>query len=555
MTESLDQVIEEYLQTVLRADPVAATQVGVHTWDSEIGEFGPDVADDYLRDLHGFVARLEGVDSSSLPFSSQLDAKVAIADSKVKARQLVETRFWERAPYWHLERLGTGASLLMERPFAPVHERAESLLSRLEAVPAYLAALRRLLGSPDLPRPYVDMTIKVADGLQTFFGTSVPMFAGQLEGRITTPLSAAAQGAATAVAEFSESLHVLLDAAKGSFRAGAAYFDFLLDTYHGVPLNHSELFEWGRDRVEQDRARLEDYARSLDPDLHWTEQVSRVKQDHPRPEGFADAYEREMERARDHCVEKDLISIPDGEVCHVRWLPEYLRVGLPIAVMSPSPGFELGLVSDWLITPLDPNAPSDRRSQHMRDNCYAFCKSIAGHETYPGHHLQRVHHKLATEASPIRRYFVSPLFAEGWGLYTEDLLDETGLFDDPAVRLFKLRNALWRSVRVVIDTGLHTRNMSFAEATRLLEEEVALDRHMAEGEITRYIRHGNPTYPSSYLMGRTAIHDLRARCGTGVTLRSFHDRLLSYGSVPLSFLDEELTGDSHARGREHGHVA
>lgn len=555
MTESLDQVIEEYLQTVLRADPVAATQLGVHTWDSELGEFGPGVADDYLRDLHGFVARLEGTDSSSLPFSSQLDAKVATVDAKVKARQFVETRFWERAPYWHLERLGTGASLLMERPFAPVHERAESLLSRLEAVPAYLAALRCLIVPSDLPEPYVDMTIRVADGLQTFFGTSVPVFASQLEGRTASRLSASARRAADAVAEFSGSLHEIRGTAGGSFRAGAAYFDFLLRTYHGVPLDHSELFEWGREQVEEDRARLEDYAQALDPGVHWTEQVSRIKERHPRPEGFVDAYASEMERARDHCVEKDLISIPDDEVCHVRWLPEYLRVGLPIAVMSPSPSFEPGLVSDWLITPLDPDAPSHRQSQHMRDNCYAFCESIAGHETYPGHHLQRVHHKLATKASPIRRYFVSPLFAEGWGLYTEDLLDETGLFDDPAVKLFKLRNALWRSVRVVIDTGLHTRSMSLAEATRLLEEEVALDRHMAEGEITRYIRHGNPTYPSSYLMGRTAIHDLRARCGTGVTLRGFHDRLLSYGSVPLSFIAEELTGDGRAGDLEHGRGA
>ena len=547
MTETLDRVIADYLETVLRADPVAATQLGVHTWDSELGAFEPEVADDYLRDLHGFVDRLESIDVSASPFSSRLDAKVALVDARVKARQLVETRFWERAPYWHLERLGTAASQLMERPFAAVEERAESLLARLDAVPGYLASVRRLIVPSDLPEPHVDMAIRVAGGLQTFFGTSVPVFASRLEGRIASQLSAAARRAAAAVAEFSGSLDEIRGTAGGSFQAGAAYFDFLLRTYHGVPLDHSELFEWGRERVEGDRARLEEYARALDPDTHWTEQVSRVKERHPRPEGFADAYASEMDRARDHCVEKDLISIPDDEVCHVRWLPEYLRVGLPIAVMSPSPTFEPGLVSEWLITPIDPDAPSHRRSQHMRDNCYAFCESIAGHETYPGHHLQRVHHKLATKESPIRRYFVSPLFAEGWGLYTEDLLDETGLFDNPAVKLFKLRNALWRSVRVVIDTGLHTRNMSFAEATRLLEEEVALDRHMAEGEITRYIRYNNPTYPSSYLMGRTAIHDLRARCGTEISLRDFHDRLLSYGSVPLSFLAEELTGDRDER--------
>ena len=539
--ESLSRVISDYLEAVLRADPVAATQLGIHTWDSELGRFGPHVANDHLRDLRGFIARFEKVDSSSLPFSSQLDAAVAIIDAKVKVRQYAETRFWERAPYWHLERLGTGASILMERQYTAVNERAESLVSRLEAIPAYLTALQRFVVPSDLPGAYVDMAMKVAEGLQTFFGKSVPTFAGQLEGSIRGVLSASAQRAAASVADFSKSLHALRGEANGSFRASAEYYDFLLRTYHGVTLDHAELFEWGRDQVLKDRARLEDYAKALDPDVHWTEQISQIKQHHPRPDEFVDAYAREMDRAREHCMEKDLISIPDAGVCRVRWLPEYLRVGLPIAVMSPSPSFELGLDSDWLITPIDSDSPSDRQSQHKRDNCYAFCKSIAGHETYPGHHLQRIHHKLATSDSPIRRYFLSPLFVEGWGLYTEDLLDETGLFDDPGVKLFKLRNALWRSVRVVIDTGLHTRNMSLSEATRLLEKEVSLDRHMAEGEVTRYIRHDKPTYPSSYLMGRTAIHDLRSRRDTGSSLRSFHDRLLSYGSVPFSLLAEELT--------------
>ena len=431
--------------------------------------FGPDIADDYLRDLRGFLARLQVIDSSTLPFPSQLDAKVAIVDIQVKIRQLAETRFWERAPYWHLGRIGSGASVLMERQFVAVDKRAGSLLSRLEAIPEYLAVLHRLIVPSELPSLYVDMAMRVADGLESFFGRSVPTFANRLDGSITDLIDGSARRAATAVSEFSESLRAQRGKATGSFRVSTEYYDFLLHTYHGVDLNHAELFEWGRDQVLEDRARLEKYAAALNPDVHWTEQVSQIKEHHPNPEGFVDAYAQEMERARTHCIEKNLISIPTTGVCHVRWLPDYMRVGLPIAVMSPSPPFESRFDSDWLITPSDPDAPPSRQSQHRRDNCYAFCKSIAGHETYPGHHLQRTHHKLATRASPIRRYFMAPLFVEGWGLYTEDLLDETGLFDDPAVKLFKLRNALWRSIRVVIDTGLHTRNMPLSEATRLLE--------------------------------------------------------------------------------------
>jgi uncharacterized protein (DUF885 family) len=212
--------------------------------------------------------------------------------------------------------------------------------------------------------------------------------------------------------------------------------------------------------------------------------------------------------------------------------------------MNTTPPVEPGLERKWLITPLDPDAPAERQKQHMRDNCYAFARSIALHEIYPGHHLQKVHHKLATQDSPMRRYFSSPVFTEGWGLYTEDLFEETGFIHEPPVMLFKLRNALWRSVRVVIDSGLHTRDMAFEDAVALLRDEVSLDTHMAEGEVRRYTTHYNPTYPSSYLVGKTLIQDLREqwrqRQGSSYGLKGFHDRLLSYGSPPVKLVAERM---------------
>jgi uncharacterized protein (DUF885 family) len=239
--------------------------------------------------------------------------------------------------------------------------------------------------------------------------------------------------------------------------------------------------------------------------------------------------------------------LPPGEECRMAWVPEFLRSSLPIAVMHTTPPFEEGLVSEWWITPSDPTAPADRRLQQQRDNCYVFAESIAGHEIYPGHHLQKVHHKLATADSRIRRYFSSPLFVEGWGLYVEDLFEETGFFDNPDVLLFKHRNSTWRSVRVVIDVGLHTGTMSFDEAVDLLSVEAGMDRHMAEGEINRYCRHDNATYQSSYLLGKRAIQslrdELRRREGSSFQLGDFHDRLMSFGSVPVSLIAERLLDD------------
>jgi uncharacterized protein (DUF885 family) len=208
--------------------------------------------------------------------------------------------------------------------------------------------------------------------------------------------------------------------------------------------------------------------------------------------------------------------------------------------MSPSPPYGPGLRSGFLITPGDPNADAERRRQHMRDNCYVFATSIAGHETYPGHHVQYAHHKLGTSRDSIRRYFRTPQFVEGWGLYVEDVLEETGFLADDRLRLVKQRNTLWRALRVVVDVGLHTGTMGVAEATELMRREAGMDPHMAAGEVRRYTRHDNPTYPSSYMLGRELIHRIRAerraRERSAFTLRGFHDWLLSFGSPPLVLL-------------------
>ncbi len=536
-------IIDGYLREAFALDPVAASDLGIHDHDHELGVFDPDRMAEHRERLVATITALDGIDTTQLTRLEALDHAVALSEARVDLRRHDDQRVWERAPYWYAERLGDALSTLMTRTSTPLQARGEAMRSRLQATPDYLATAAATLG-PDTPEVYVGMGRTAARGMQEFLSDAVGGFAAQLPRGLATEIEEAATVAAAALERFEDALEELGRRASGEYRAGAAHVDFLLRTFHRVDMDHEELHAWGREAVARDRAALQELATELDPTRTWMEQIARVKDHHPQPEEFVTAYGDEMALAREHCVEQGLITIPEGEVCHMRWLPAYLRASLPIAVMATTPPFEPGLESEWLITPLDPDAPAERQQQHMRDNCYAFCRSIAGHEIYPGHHLQKVHHKLATADAPIRRYASSPLFVEGWGLYTEDLLTETGLLTEPDVRLFKLRNALWRSARVVVDTGLHTRGMSAQEAADVLEGEVCLDRHMAEGEIMRYVRHDNPTYPSSYLLGRTALHALRRRAVPGVPagpqLRSFHDRLLSYGSIPVALVEEQF---------------
>ena len=542
MTE-LQTLVNEYLTFVFQTDPIRATQLGSHDYDHELGTLSQDAIAGEAERRRDFLRRFEAMPADGLSDDERMDRRVAIIDLETSLRRHEDLRIWERAPYWYLERLGGALSPLMSRGFAPPEARGERLLARLNQIPGYLQAAQANL-TDAAPPLYVDMGLTSARGLQQFLGDAVPGFAATLPDALRGDIEAAATQGQAALAEFTTFLRALRGRARGDYACGPAHFDFLLQRFHLLDMDHQSLYQFGLDRMAGDKARLEAYAREQDPSRTWMEQIDRVKEDHPQPAEFKDSYEREMWLAREHCVEKDLITIPEGEVCHMVWIPAYLRASLPIAVMGTTPPFEAGLESEWLITPLDPDASPERQRQHMRDNCYAFARSIALHEIYPGHHLQKVHHKLATQASPMRRYFSSPVFVEGWGLYTEDLFEETGFIHEPPVMLFKLRNALWRSVRVVIDTGLHTRHMSFEEAVALLRDHVALDTHMAEGEVRRYTTHNNPTYPSSYLVGKTLIQQLREEWrqqqGSAYSLKAFHDTLLSYGSPPVKLIAERM---------------
>ena len=542
----LAQLLESYLTFVLSEDPIEATRLGVHDYDERLGNDSIDALSSAAAKRTDFITQLEAIDPATLSADETMDRTVALIDLKTALRRYEDLRIWARAPYWYVERLGSAYSgLLNATEDLPPAEQGHRLRARLAATPGYLATAQQNL-STDAPPLYLEMGITAVDGLQRFLDQAVMGFAETLDGSLKDEVRNEVVRVQDRLTTFKAFLADLHPKARGHFACGPAHFDFLLREFHLLDFDHQSLYEFGQEQMAKDRAALDAYASELDPNRSWIEQLEAIKANHPRGDAFLDTYHAEMVRARRHCVDNSLITLPAGENAQVVWLPEYLRAGAPLGLMHTVPPFSSSLSSQLLLTPLDPNASAERQEQHMRDNCYAFARSITLHEIYPGHHTQKVHHKLATVNSPVRRYFSSPVFVEGWGLYTEDLMEETGFMDDPAVKLFKLRNALWRSARVVVDSGLHTRNMSFADAVDLLHREVLLDPHMAEGEVRRYTTHNNPTYPSAYLLGKTAIHDLRTRWqaqqSDAFSLQHFHDTLLSYGSPPVKLVAERMLG-------------
>ncbi len=165
-------------------------------------------------------------------------------------------------------------------------------------------------------------------------------------------------------------------------------------------------------------------------------------------------------------------------------------------------------------------------------------QALAYHEALPGHHLQISLSQERPGRPAFRRYFYLPAFDEGWALYAEGLPDEIGLYTDPYAKFGRLTYNAHRSVRLVVDTGIHAQGWSRDRAIAYFEENAPLPRPEIENEVDRYIAW--PGQALAYKVGELTVrslrHEVNTRDGDKFDLRAFHDRLLARGSLPLRTL-------------------
>jgi uncharacterized protein (DUF885 family) len=167
-------------------------------------------------------------------------------------------------------------------------------------------------------------------------------------------------------------------------------------------------------------------------------------------------------------------------------------------------------------------------------------EALAFHESVPGHHLQFALGQTLQGLPRFRRFSHVTAFGEGWGLYTERLADEMGLYSGDLARLGMVSFEAWRSCRLVVDTGMHAFGWSRERAVAFMRDHTALSEVNISNEVDRYIAW--PAQALAYMIGRRHIGMLRDRArselGAAFDLRHFHDRILSSGSIPL----ETMTG-------------
>ncbi|MDO9367871.1 MAG: DUF885 domain-containing protein [Sphingopyxis sp.] len=178
----------------------------------------------------------------------------------------------------------------------------------------------------------------------------------------------------------------------------------------------------------------------------------------------------------------------------------------------------------------------------LRDMPKTELEALAYHEGVPGHHLQRAVQTELTGLPPFRRFGGFTAYTEGWGLYSEELAKDMGFYTDPYSDFGRLGMELWRATRLVVDTGIHDKRWSRAQAIKYLKDNTPNPDGDIEKAIERYIVY--PGQATAYLIGKLKIMELRGRAqaamGAKFDYRAFHDAVLESGPVPLDILERRV---------------
>lgn len=526
----LRELERSYFDVRWHLDPVEATQAGVRTYDDRYGRFSAAALAPHLAALKSVASALE--EGSVDGLEEEIDRTALLNDARVTLRRFEREAPQATNPEFWLSHLLGGLHALLVRNDRPPAERARALIGRLEEIPALLDDAREALERP--VRLFVETAVHVNEAGRELLKETSATVSRWLPDE-TERAERAAAAAAAALAAFGKDLDRWRGASTEAFAVGEEHFNFRLHYEHALRDTAPELWRYGHHLAEEIEADLTRRAARLDGSRPWPDVMERLRGDHPSADALVAEYAREMARAREFVASRGLAAIPDAPLDVVP-TPAFMRPLVPFAAYDGPGAYSSDRTGLFYVTVPDPRLPAAQRERILRDHCRYELAATALHEGYPGHHLQLVHAK--NHPSHTRKNLWTPLTVEGWALYCEDMMGEEGFYASEEERFFQRVHLLWRAIRVLLDVGLHTRGMTFAQGVDYCVDRLRVDRSTAEAEVRRYCAF--PAYQLCYAVGRRELlrlrDDFRTRAGPAFALRAFHDAILPYGGLPVTLI-------------------
>ncbi len=490
-----------------------------------------------LQRTQQLLARLREIDRNRLAFDDQIDWR--FAESILLGRELEQEqmRKWRKDPRTYLA--FRSLSNLIGRP-GSAEEKGDRLLTQLNLVPTQLENGKRNLAIY-VPR-FESLSVFMAEGARNLFAREVPAFAKTVPSR-ETELVAASRAAGQALDEFIAFLkNEWPKRERGDFAIGVETYNAMLKRQYLLTYDADSLFKFGWDEFNRTVKELETVAATIDPKKPWRQLADEIKREYPAPERMIEEHQNWVNKARDHILAHQLLPIPWKERVTVVPRAEYLRKTSYYGNFSRAqgPNAEGVLDGQWQINPFEPQWDPKTKNEYLVEHDWGVIIVTAPHETYGGHHVQGLYQMH--NPRKLRRENGISIFSEGWGLYNEQLMQETAFFPNERIHLRQLQLRLWRNARVIWDVGIHTGKMTYEGAVSLLSDKVGFQRWAAELEVDASAEAAG--YRIGYYMGMSEILKMRdehkRKMGGRFTLSDFHERLLKVGNMPPALMREAL---------------
>lgn len=550
-TQSLNQIFHDYWQDTLKHSPEMASAIGDRRYDDQLSDYSPRAYNEALARGERFIERLGAIDTTGMSDQEKLSKKLLVYDL-VDQQEASVCKPWQ-TPVTQFSGIQVDLPALVEMLSFTTPDDYDHYVSRLDKVPAAMTQISEnmMLGEQagrSEPQSIMEKVLAQVNSmvsakpedtpfarpLQHFPAGISPRQQAEIRTQVLDAIRTQVQPAYARFAKFLVALYIpkaRTDPGLWADREGDACYAYQVRHYTTTDLTPDQVFQMG----QQDVARIEPQLLAVVHELGYQDLRS--------------FHEALVHNPREHAQSgEQLMGL-------YRRYAEQMEGKLPLLV-GKIPKTPLKIVrmtafgsADQVPADYQPGTPDGSRPGWIRVNTtdatrrlLTQVEPIAYHEGVPGHHLQISLAQELTGLPQFRRFEGYTAFVEGWAFYSEQLGKEVGFYQDPYSYYGLLENQMWRAVRLVVDTGVHSRHWTREQMVQYFRDHTAMDDITIQEEVDRYIAW--PGQALAYDVGRLKILQLRAEAqkalGKNFDLRAFHDELLDSGALPMDILQPRV---------------
>ncbi len=552
----LGEFFREHLEASFRLRPVNATALGEHRHDALLDDLTPAARARWAALTRATLAALpQRVNRAALTRADQMDYDILEHDLQKRIWLAENFDPFVTDPRAYSRYISGAVYDLLAQSSLPREENVSNAIARIHQVPTVLAAARTNLQNP--PKVCVETAIQQNHGAISFYESDLFEIAGDTNQ--LAALKAAAAGILPALKDYQNFLEQdLRSRANGDWRIGKEKFARKLELELDAGLTADQVYADAQAELPRVRNDMYVIARQLwsgcyphvalpaDDAAGRQNTIERVlqhiAQDHSTSAKLVDDVRDAVERVRKFIAGRDLVRLPQPDLCRVIEMPGFQR-GNSTAYMNSPPPLDTAAAGFYAVSPPPQDWDAARVQSYFAEYNRSMLQILTIHEAYPGHYVQLEY--ANRNPSLIRKVLGSGAFIEGWAVYTEQMMLDQGYGDgDLALRLTQLKFYLRAVANAILDHRMHCETITDAEAMDLLVNQ----SFQAEGEARlKVIRAKQSSVQlSTYFTGRMGHYRLRQQVqrelGDSFDLGRYHAAVLASGSIPLKFLPELVRG-------------